>query len=70
MTVQELIYELQQFDQDAEVRLAEQPSWPFEYSINGIVSRTEAEDGEPYPNEIVFILEGEQLKYADKDLWE
>ena len=37
MTVEELIEELRLFDQDAAVRFASQPSWPFEYSINGVV---------------------------------
>lgn len=37
MTVRELIEALEQFDDDTEVRLAFQPSWPFEYSLGGEV---------------------------------
>ena len=33
-TVSDLLEELQQFDPDAEVRLATQPSWPFEWSLS------------------------------------
>jgi hypothetical protein len=33
MTVGELLELLEDFPEDAEVRLAHQPSWPFEYSI-------------------------------------
>lgn len=41
MTVGELIELLQQYDEDAEVKSMQQPSWPFEYSIAGVVSRDE-----------------------------
>lgn len=36
MTAAELIELLSGVDPDTEVRLAEQPSWPFEYSIAGV----------------------------------
>jgi len=38
MTVQDLIQELEQFDPDAEVRLAIQPEWPFEHAVGGVAS--------------------------------
>ena len=34
MLVRELIEMLEDCDEHAEVRLAHQPSWPFEYSID------------------------------------
>jgi len=37
MTAQDLIELLSGVDPDTEVRIAEQPSWPFEYSINDVV---------------------------------
>jgi hypothetical protein len=40
MTINELIEELQALQEDhgdCEVRLATQPSWPFEYSISDVV---------------------------------
>lgn len=37
MTVGELIERLESFEDDLEVSLAMQPSWPFEYSIGDIV---------------------------------
>lgn len=55
MTVGELIEMLQDFDEEAEVRLAEQPSWPFEYSIGGVIY----DDAK----EVVMIAEGSQLGY-------
>lgn len=53
MKVRELMEALEDFDQDAVVRLAQQPHWPFEYSIGEVVEdsghRHEVvyEDGHP-----------------------
>jgi hypothetical protein len=50
MKVGELIDMLSDYDDAAEVRLMTQPSWPFEHSISGVVSRDEIEcdpDDEP-----------------------
>ena len=72
MTVEELIEELRLFDQEAQVRFASQPSWPFEYSINGVVEVTV-----PKPNkqtydghateDVVYLEEGSQLRYLPKE---
>jgi hypothetical protein len=35
VTVAELVELLEQYDPGTEVRLMEQPSWPFEYSVAG-----------------------------------
>lgn len=86
MTISELIEVLQEQQEhlgpDVEVRIMEQPAWPFEYEVEGVVSRSEIrerrdpaddelddepEDKEP---ETVFILEGRQLCYGNKDAWE
>lgn len=56
MTVEELIQELQYMDRGSEVRLARQPSWPFEYDLAGVV---QVEDK-------VFLTEGNQLGYLDE----
>jgi len=53
MTVEELIQELQYFDRNVEVRIAQQPSWPFEYDLNGAAFI----DGK------VWLIEGNQLGY-------
>jgi len=53
MTVQDLIMELEQFDPDMEVRIASQPSWPFEYTIE----ETAESDG------VIYIAEGRQIGY-------
>jgi hypothetical protein len=44
MNVGELIAELEGFDEDTEVRLAMQPSWPFEYSIGGVTEPVETDE--------------------------
>lgn len=49
MTVEQLIRELQDMPEDAEVRLAQQPAWPFEYSLDTVAA---TEPGEGY--EVVF----------------
>jgi len=61
-TVSDLLEELQQFDPDAEVRLATQPGWPFEWSLSsrqpGPAVQIDLE-GQP----VVYLVEGEQLGY-------
>ncbi len=41
MNVRDLIKLLQKQDQDAEVLLMEQQSWPFEYAILGVTTRSD-----------------------------
>ena len=71
MTVSELIEYLQEFadnNPDMEVRLATQPSYPFECSIDSVITNKDLiEEGE---EEICYIMEGRQLAYASKKLWE
>ena len=62
MTVQELIEELRLMDQDATVRFASQPSWPFEYSIYGVVQTT-VRDNEDNERDMVYLEEGRQVGY-------
>ena len=61
MTVAELIEELRYMDQDATVRFASQPSWPFEYSINGVVQTTVKDQ------DTVYLEEGRQVGYLPKE---
>jgi hypothetical protein len=79
MTVQQLIELLKREDQDAEVMLAQQPSWPFEYSVRGVVARREFDEPEddecrgPDDNRRendVFIVEGSQLRYGHRDAFD
>ncbi len=58
MTVQDLIYELEQMNPDAEVRFAVQPSWPFEYTISSVIEM-DFENGAP----VVYLEEGTHLGY-------
>jgi len=62
MTVRELIQELKYMDEDAKVRFASQPSWPFEYSIYGVVQTT-VKDLEDNKQEMVYLEEGRQVGY-------
>lgn len=56
MKVYELLELLEDLPEDAEIKLAEQPSWPFEYSISGV----------DIVEDTVYIIEGEQLGYLPK----
>lgn len=71
MKVIDLIEMLQDYDEDAEVFIMEQPNWPFEYSVIGVISRSEFEKDEEDDKDSndVFILEGRQLRYGNKNAW-
>ena len=65
MKVGQLKELLEEFDEEQEIFLAEQPGYPFKYSIKGIWMNDET--GE------VFFVEGEQLDYLsseDKECFE
>ncbi len=75
MTVAELIQELEQMNPDAEVRIASQPEWPFEYSIEQIreIHQYDCNPSEPFPMDedeesIVYIAEGRQLAYLNSSV--
>jgi len=86
LTVRELIEKLQSLEnQDAEIRIMSQPGWPFEYDVDGVVTREEItqaqkeEEGEDWEEECqneeknpddVFLVEGSQLCYGDKKAWD
>jgi hypothetical protein len=65
VNVSELIDLLKDYDGDAEVRLATQVDWPFEYTVQSVASADEmgALRGEEDAPNIVYIAEGEQLGY-------
>ena len=72
MTVGELINELKYMDEGATVRFASQPSWPFEYSITGVVQTSINKPGEytddGYEQEdVVYLEEGRQVGYLPKE---
>ena len=69
MTVQELIEELKYMDGDATVRFASQPSWPFEYSIYGVVQTT-VRDNEDNERDMVYLEEGRQVGYLPSEVKE
>lgn len=58
MTVGELIASLQDYPEDAPVRLAQQPAWPFEYRI-GEPASAEVED----EREVIYLPEAGQIGY-------
>ena len=65
MTVGELINELKYMDEGATVRFASQPSWPFEYSISGVIQTIV--DNRGNEEDIVYLEEGRQIGYLPKE---
>ena len=63
MLVSELIERLEEMDQNAEVRVAMQPQWAFEYSLNRDI--VENEDGS-----IVYLSEKNQEGYLPGEISE
>ena len=66
MTVGELIEMLQDMPEDALVRFASQPQWPFEYEIKRDVVEHDTEEGDT----VVYLVEGEQLGYLAAEVAE
>lgn len=63
MTVRELIEELKGMNPEAEVRFASQPSWPFEYSVSGVVGISTDDEDDRTDAETVYLVEGSQIGY-------
>jgi len=61
MTASQLIEELKQLQPGTEIRIASQPSWPFEWSIGGLVVTEEGEEA------IAYLSEGDQIGYLPQD---
>jgi len=74
MTVAELKDLLDQYDDETEVRFISQPSWPFEYSIKGVVQRADFEvvknEDDSAKENCIFLVEGSQLCYGNKRAWD
>lgn len=65
-TVGDLLAALEEYDHDTPIRLAQQPGWPFEYSVGQVVCTPWDADGdgtEPAGPPVVWLGEGEQVGY-------
>lgn len=81
MTVGELINILRKYDRESPVRMMSQPTYPFEYNIEGVwqnenddtddafVMDDDGDDADPGPKP-VFIVEGTQRGYGTKRAWD
>lgn len=80
ITVAELLELLQDVDPTAEVRLAVQPSWPFENEIDSVITAKDVieavevvqgdlgeddEEVEWEPLNVVYLTDGGQIGYLD-----
>ena len=66
MNVKELKEHLEGYPDDMEVKLAQQPNWPFQYSIGDIVEAKIEDDNEDSKSAL-FIGECEQEQYLSGD---
>ena len=62
MKVSELMELLQECDPDAEVTIAHQPNYPFEYSIQGLRTREDVEY-DAFQNDPDFHEDGEEVEW-------
>lgn len=75
MKVADLIEELEGMDPEAEVMIVVQPSYPFECTIDRVVTRYDAnceldEEDEYGHNTDVLILQGDQVRYGSRKMFE
>ncbi len=79
MTIDQLIERLEEYRDtlggDSEVRLMTQQNWPFENAVTGLASGEElnqqdGDDDDVPDDQVVYIVEGQQLRYGSKRAWE
>jgi len=79
MTIDQLIERLEEYRDtlggNTEVRLMTQQNWPFENQITGLASGEElnqqdVDDDDVPDDQVVYIVEGQQLRYGSKRAWE
>ena len=69
VNVAELIEELENMDPEAEVRLAIQPSWPFQHTISGVYDVPGKSD-DPQPNPDQYANDNLEQYEDDFEEWE
>ncbi len=78
MTIDDLLDVIDGLDGSMEIRLATQPHWPFEWSIDRAVLKSEIEFDEDEEEDdstqedeadVLYFTEGTQLGYTTKNLW-
>ena len=70
MTAKELIEEMEwaieQNKGDVEVRIASQPKWPFEYTLDTAVTVEVQNEHDDEKEKVVYLAEGSQLGYLNE----
>jgi hypothetical protein len=73
VTVGKLIEALSRYPEDANVLIANQPSYPFEVEILGVGTRESIDDDNNHDGtdkSDVFLVEGDQLRYGNSEIWD
>ena len=70
MTVGELKQLLEDIDDNITVQLQTQPNYPLKSSVHNLSLRSEIEDDVDDKDDVLYICEGSQIGYGDKDAWQ
>ncbi len=82
MTIDDLLDVIDGLDGKTEVRLAIQPHWPFEYSIERAMLKSELEfdddeeeddstkQDDDDDDDVLYLTQGTQLGYTTKKWWD
>ena len=65
--IEELEYLKETVGDDAEVRWAAQPGWPFEYSIDDTIIHVEEHSTSSETKNVVYLAEGSQIGYLPEE---
>jgi len=70
MTVGELRELLDGLDDDMKVELQTQPNYPLKSKVSNLSLRSDIEDDVDDKDDVLYICEGSQIGYGDKDAWQ
>lgn len=72
MTVGDMLTLLEEYDEDTEVMIAEQPHYPLVSTIKGVVEIDDSDDEDAIEDrgKVVYILEGQNEGYGCKEWWD
>lgn len=70
MTVAQAIAELSKYPPTAELRIAHQPHWPFEYEVRALIGGAELKPHSgSYADEAVWLIEGKLVGHFTIEAW-
>jgi|GEM_PF-4255503 len=75
MTIGKLIELLKRYPLNAEVRIAHQPQWPFQYAVRGTVANEQLSQDvrqsiDADQHHVVWIIEGRLVAEGADEIWQ